>query len=216
MRRVHPRGAGLAGHMDRPRRPRPSLERARTRAVGCCHRSGLRHHGRTAARSCYPREHSQAAAGHRAAPGQPGEPGRWLSRLQALNPGPGCAARRWRPGREDRQPVTRGVICCCSSFLRRSSHMAGMKYLRSRQGGATGVWSGSIAWGEVRTGKPRRHRRPAHLRRQHPRNRHRLLPVRANPRTAGRRPIKLTAVCCSQARPGQRRSGGRIRTWLCS
>ena len=42
--RVHPGGAGLAGYVDRPRRPRPDPERTRTRAVGCCHRAGLRHH----------------------------------------------------------------------------------------------------------------------------------------------------------------------------
>jgi hypothetical protein len=42
--RVHPGRAGLAGHVDRSRRPRPNPERARTRAVGCCQRAGLRHH----------------------------------------------------------------------------------------------------------------------------------------------------------------------------
>ena len=42
--RVHPGRAGLADHVDRPGWPRPNPERTRTRAVGCCHRAGLRHH----------------------------------------------------------------------------------------------------------------------------------------------------------------------------
>lgn len=54
-------------------------------------------------------------------------------------------------------------------------------------------------------------RQPAHLRRQDPRNRHRLLPARAHPGTAGRR--QLGAMCCSQASAGL---SGRIRTWPCS